>query len=105
MKRYRTTTSGRQLGSSIANCSPSRGRAGFLAIDVPEEYGGGGVKDFRYSVIIAEELQKAGVNSIGLGLTLHNDICIPYFLHQTNEEQRARWLPGICRGEQITASP
>ncbi|MEZ5215899.1 MAG: acyl-CoA dehydrogenase family protein [Ilumatobacteraceae bacterium] len=79
------------------------GAAGFLAIDVPEEYGGGGVKDFRYSVIIAEELQKAGVNSIGLGLTLHNDICIPYFLHQTNEEQRARWLPGICRGEQITA--
>jgi alkylation response protein AidB-like acyl-CoA dehydrogenase len=79
------------------------GAAGFLAIDVPEEFGGGGVKDFRYQLVIAEEIQKAGANSVGLGLTLHNDICIPYFLHQTNDEQRARWLPDICAGRKITA--
>ncbi len=79
------------------------GSAGFLGIDVPEEFGGGGVKDFRYAMVIAEEIQHAEVNAMGLGLTLHNDICVPYFLHQTNEEQRARWLPGICAGTQITA--
>ncbi len=81
----------------------SAGASGFLGMDVPEEYGGGGVKDFRFNVVIAEELQRAGVNAAGLGLTLHNDIVLPYFLHLTNDEQKARWLPGICSGEQITA--
>ena len=79
------------------------GANGFLAMEAPEEYGGGGVKDFRFNVVIAEEFQRAGLNSVGLGLTLHNDILLPYFLHLTNDEQKARWLPGICSGEQITA--
>ncbi|MBA2282571.1 MAG: acyl-CoA dehydrogenase family protein [Acidimicrobiia bacterium] len=79
------------------------GTSGFLGMDVPEEFGGGGVRDFRYNVALAEEIQVAGVNAAGLGLTLHNDICIPYFVHQTNDEQKARWLPGICAGELITA--
>jgi alkylation response protein AidB-like acyl-CoA dehydrogenase len=70
---------------------------------VPEEYGGGGVKDFRFNQVIAEEIQHADVNAAGLGLTLHNDVCLPYFLHLTNDEQKQRWLPGICAGELITA--
>jgi alkylation response protein AidB-like acyl-CoA dehydrogenase len=79
------------------------GANGFLGMEVPEELGGGGVKDFRFNVVIAEELQQADVNAAGLGITLHNDICLPYFLHLTNDEQRARWMPGICAGELITA--
>jgi alkylation response protein AidB-like acyl-CoA dehydrogenase len=79
------------------------GANGFLGMDVPEVYGGGGVKDFRFNVVIAEELQQADVNAAGLGLTLHNDICLPYFLHLTNDKQKQRWLPGICAGELITA--
>jgi alkylation response protein AidB-like acyl-CoA dehydrogenase len=70
---------------------------------VPEEYGGGGVADYRYNVVIAEEIQRAGVNAAGLGWTLHNDICLPYFLTLCTDEQKARWLPGICSGELITA--
>jgi len=79
------------------------GAHGFLGMSVPEAFGGGGVDDFRYSVVIAEEIQRAGVNAAGLGWTLHNDICLPYFLTLTNDEQKARWLPGICSGELITA--
>ena len=79
------------------------GANGFLGMAVREELGGGGVRDFRFNVVIAEELQRADVNSVGLGITLHNDICLPYFLHLTNDEQKARWLPGICAGELITA--
>ena len=79
------------------------GANGFLGMEVPEEYGGGGVRDFRFNVVIAEEIQRADVNAAGLGLTLHNDICLPYFLHLTDDEQKARWLPGICAGELITA--
>ena len=56
------------------------GAQGFLGMAVPEEHGGGGVADFRYNVVIAEEIQRAGVNAAGLGWTLHNDICLPYFL-------------------------
>ncbi len=79
------------------------GAQGFLGMAVPEEYGGGGVDDFRYNVVIAEEIQVAGVNAAGLGWTLHNDICLPYFLTLCTEEQKQRWLPGICSGELITA--
>ena len=79
------------------------GKHGFLGMSVPEEHGGGGVADFRYNVVIAEEIQRADVNAAGLGWTLHNDICLPYFLTLCTEEQKARWLPGICSGELITA--
>ncbi len=79
------------------------GANGFLCMQAPESYGGGGVKDFRYNAIIGEELMYAGTGGAGLGLTLHNDITLPYFLELTTEEQKARWLPGICSGELITA--
>ena len=79
------------------------GKLGLLCMGAPEQYGGGGVDDFRYNVVLSEELQRAGVAGSGLGLTLHNDICLPYFLHLTTDEQKARWLPGICSGELITA--
>jgi alkylation response protein AidB-like acyl-CoA dehydrogenase len=79
------------------------GKAGFLGIDAPEELGGGGTQDFRYNVVISEEVQRAWLGGAGLGLTLHNDICLPYYLHQANAAQQARWIPGICSGELITA--
>jgi long-chain-acyl-CoA dehydrogenase len=81
----------------------SAGKHGFLGMAVPTEYGGGGVDDFRYNLVIGEEVQRAGINAAGLGWTLHNDICLPYFLSLCTEEQKARWLPGICSGELITA--
>ena len=79
------------------------GANGFLAMSAPAEYGGGGMKDFRYNAIIGEELMYAGSGGAGQGLTLHNDITLPYFLELTNDEQKARWLPGICDGSLITA--
>jgi alkylation response protein AidB-like acyl-CoA dehydrogenase len=79
------------------------GANGFLGMQIPEEYGGGGVPDFRFNQILGEELALAGVGGAGLGLTLHNDICLPYFLRYCTEEQRRRWLPGIASGELITA--
>ncbi|MDQ1517054.1 MAG: hypothetical protein QOE80_2884 [Actinomycetota bacterium] len=79
------------------------GAAGFLAMEAPELHGGGGVKDFRYNTVISEEIAETCIGGSGLGLTLHNDICLPYFLHLANEEQQQRWLPGICSGELITA--
>ena len=79
------------------------GAAGLLGMAIPEEFGGGGVRDFRFSQVIGEELQYAGVASGGVGLTLHTDIAVPYFLGLGTEEQHQRWLPGIASGELITA--
>ncbi|SDE55807.1 acyl-CoA dehydrogenase family protein [Pseudonocardia oroxyli] len=79
------------------------GANGFLGMDVPEEFGGGGVRDFRFNAVIIEELMRTGNGGAGLGITLHNDICMPYYLSFANEEQQARWLPGIVSGELITA--
>jgi len=76
---------------------------GMLAMAVDEEHGGSGVDDFRFNQILSEELAYAGVAAAGLGLALHNDICLPYFLEYCTPEQRERWLPGIADGTLITA--
>jgi alkylation response protein AidB-like acyl-CoA dehydrogenase len=79
------------------------GAGGFLAMAVPERYGGAGADDFRLNLVIGEETQRAAVGGFGLGITLHNDICLPYFLSYCSEEQRERWLGRIVSGELITA--
>jgi alkylation response protein AidB-like acyl-CoA dehydrogenase len=79
------------------------GKSGFLGMQVPEEYGGGGVDDFRFNQALDEQVALAGITGTGLGITLHNDTCLPYFLTYCNDEQKRRWLPGIVSGELITA--
>jgi alkylation response protein AidB-like acyl-CoA dehydrogenase len=76
---------------------------GMLAMQVPERYGGLGVEDFRFNQVVGEEVSVAGAAGSGLGLTLHNDICLPYLLKLCDEEQRERWLPGVADGSLITA--
>ncbi|WP_070378297.1 acyl-CoA dehydrogenase family protein [Rhodococcus sp. WMMA185] len=77
------------------------GKQGFLGMAVPEEFGGGGVQDFRYNAIVTEENTRGGYS--GIGFTLHNDVVAPYLLDLCDEEQKRRWLPGFASGELITA--
>ena len=77
------------------------GAAGLLGTDVPEEFGGGGVDDFRYNCIVTEELSRAGAS--GVGFPLQNDVIAPYLLRLATDEQKRRWLPRFCSGEMITA--
>jgi alkylation response protein AidB-like acyl-CoA dehydrogenase len=77
------------------------GKQGLLGMDVPEEFGGGGVADFRYNVVLDEEITRHGASGVGFGL--HNDIVAPYLLTLCTDEQKARWLPAFCAGELITA--
>ncbi|HQV57585.1 MAG TPA: acyl-CoA dehydrogenase family protein, partial [Ilumatobacteraceae bacterium] len=79
------------------------GQLGFTGMAVPERFGGGGSDDFRFNAVINEEFAAAGLGGVGLGITLHNDIVTPYFVEYCNDEQAARWLPGIASGELITA--
>jgi alkylation response protein AidB-like acyl-CoA dehydrogenase len=77
------------------------GALGLLCFDVGEEYGGAGVKDFRYNLVMAEELTRAGAT--GPGFLVHTDIIVPYLSSLGTEEQKRRWLPGLVNGELISA--
>ena len=92
-----------RAGISPREVFAEAGRSGFLGMQIPEEFGGGGTADFRFNQALDEQVAHAGVTGTGLGITLHNDICLPYFLSYCNDEQKRRWLPGIASGELITA--
>jgi len=75
------------------------GAAGFLLLDVPVEYGGGG-GDFRHEALLYEETMRRGLS--GFGQSVHS-ICAHYVLNYGTEEQKQRWLPRMARGELIGA--
>ncbi|MBP8236667.1 MAG: acyl-CoA dehydrogenase family protein, partial [Pseudomonas sp.] len=77
------------------------GDMGFLLPWADEEYGGSGLKDFRYEQIMCEELAK--INEPGFMLPLHSALCGPYIAEYGNAEQKARFMPGIISGELILA--
>jgi alkylation response protein AidB-like acyl-CoA dehydrogenase len=79
------------------------GDAGLLGMAIPDEYGGGGVDDFRYNAVISEVFAASGAGASGACITLHNDICLPYFLEYADDKQRKRWLPGLASGDLMTA--
>ncbi|MBT2583994.1 acyl-CoA dehydrogenase family protein [Planococcus sp. ISL-109] len=76
------------------------GDMGFLCPQVEEQYGGLGL-DFRYGVIIGEEMERVGASLTGVGL--HNDITVPYVESYGTEQQKQAWLPGFISGDSITA--
>ncbi|MDO9352424.1 MAG: acyl-CoA dehydrogenase family protein, partial [Solirubrobacteraceae bacterium] len=76
---------------------------GFVAMAIPEQYGGAGIDDWRFNAILAEESAHAAVQSSWMGPSVVNDLGLPYLLAQANEEQRQRWFPGIASGETILA--
>lgn len=77
------------------------GEQGYLCPFIDEKWGGSGLKDFRYSQIMIEEMARIGES--GFALSLHNDVIAPYLDSFANDEQKARWLPRICSGDAILA--
>lgn len=76
------------------------GELGLLCMDMPEEYGGGGL-DFSFNALFIEELCKKGMT--GPGFSLHSDIVAPYILKYGTETQKKKYLPLMASGEMITA--
>ena len=77
------------------------GSLGMLGMAIPEEYGGSGLPDYRYNVVLQEEAARALVTLSTVRTQL--DVILPYFLHYANAEQRARWFPGLAAGTLLTA--
>ncbi|MGB5592267.1 MAG: acyl-CoA dehydrogenase family protein, partial [Gammaproteobacteria bacterium] len=77
------------------------GEMGLLGITVPEEYGGSGMSYLAH-VIAMEEISRASA-SVGLSYGAHSNLCVNNIFLNASEEQRQRWLPGLCSGEAVGA--
>ena len=77
------------------------GALGMLGMAIPEEYGGAGIPDYRYNVVLQEEAARALVTLSTVRTQL--EVILPYFLHYANAEQRQRWFPGLADGTLLTA--
>ena len=78
-------------------------KAGIYALQVGEAYGGAGESDYRYRMIVCEEVSRINALSFGLTVSLQDDLVLHYLLDLTNDAQKQRWLPGFASGELIGA--
>ncbi|ORB30321.1 acyl-CoA dehydrogenase family protein [Mycolicibacterium parafortuitum] len=78
-------------------------KAGIYGLQIGDQYGGSGESDYRYRMVVCEEVAKINALSFGLTVALQDDLVLHYLLDLTNEEQRQRWLPGFASGELIGA--
>lgn len=77
------------------------GELGLLGIAIPEEYGGAGLRDYRYNVVLQEEAARALVTLSTVRTQL--DVILPYFLDYADAGQRERWFPALASGQLLTA--
>jgi alkylation response protein AidB-like acyl-CoA dehydrogenase len=77
------------------------GEVGFLGAVIPEEYGGAAMTALDF-VVLMEEISAVDP-SVALGLAAHNGLCASHIYLFGNEEQRSKYLPGLCNGEKLGA--
>ena len=84
-----------QTGEKTTDLWLAIGKAGYLGINVPEEYGGGGggIGDVA---AVCEELAAQGCPL--LMMVVSPAICGTVIMRYGTEEQKQKWLPGICDG-------
>jgi alkylation response protein AidB-like acyl-CoA dehydrogenase len=78
------------------------GKQGFFGLDIPEEFGGAGVDDYRFNAVVAEAMSRFNAATSSC-FGIHSDVCPPYIVDLGTEEQKQRWLPGMASGELICA--
>ncbi|MGH7859385.1 MAG: acyl-CoA dehydrogenase family protein [Candidatus Binatia bacterium] len=78
------------------------GELGVLGLEYPEEYGGAGA-DFLATLVLHEELARSRSAGFAVGVAVHTDMASPHLAGSGTEEQKRRILPGICRGESVSA--
>lgn len=97
---YPHTEAWREAGCVSREVWKSAGEQGFLCMFADERYGGLGLQDFRYDMILCEEI---GPRESGLFLGLHNRIVGPYLHRFASDDQRERYMPGVLSGDCILA--
>ncbi|KAG0750935.1 hypothetical protein G6F24_014797 [Rhizopus arrhizus] len=80
---------------------PKLGEQGLLGLTVEEEYGGTGM-GYLAHVVAMEELSRAS-GGIGLSYGAHSNLCVNQLRKNGSEEQKQRFLPGLCNGSLVGA--
>ena len=78
------------------------GELGFLGLEFPTEYGGGGA-DFLASVVLGEEMARCRSGGVAFSVLVHTDMSSPWLTRFGTDAQKAKYLPGIVRGERVCA--
>ena len=77
------------------------GDLGLLGITVPDELGGAGMSYLAHTVAV-EEIARASA-SVALSYGAHSNLCVNQIKLNGNDEQKAKYLPGLMSGEQVGA--
>ncbi|MEK7364058.1 MAG: acyl-CoA dehydrogenase family protein, partial [candidate division NC10 bacterium] len=78
------------------------GEVGFLGLEFPAEYGGGG-GDFLSTVVFAEEMARCRSGGVAFSVLVHTDMSSPWLTRYGTEAQKRKYLPGIIGGETVCA--
>ena len=80
---------------------PKLGALGLMGVCVPDQYGGAGA-DFVSYILVLEELARADAG-VGVTVAVHTSAVALPILRFGTDEQRARFVPPLARGESIGA--
>ena len=83
-----------------AEVIPPLGEMGLFGMQVPEAYGGAGMKSMDF-VVALEEVARADA-SVGLTVASHNSLCTGHILLAGNEAQKQKYLPGLASGKVLS---
>jgi len=91
-----------QAGQIPKSIWPRMGALGFLGVEYDEKYGGGGA-DFLTTAVLCEEAARSRCAAFAMALGVHTDMASPHLYWTGSEALKEKYLPGICRGEKLTA--
>ena len=80
---------------------PTIGETGYFGITVPETYGGAGL-DLMTSGLVLQAFSRWN-HALGLSWVAHENLCLHNILRNANEDQKRKYLPGLCKGTLIGA--
>jgi acyl-CoA dehydrogenase len=78
------------------------GELGFLGLEFPTEYGGGG-GDVLSSVVLGEEMARCRSGGVAFSVLVHTDMSSPWLTRFGTDAQKRRYLPRIIAGELVCA--
>jgi alkylation response protein AidB-like acyl-CoA dehydrogenase len=77
------------------------GQMGLMGMTVPQKYGGAGIDRISYMIALEEISRICG--STGITVEAHNSLGVGHIYERGTEEQRKKYLPKLCTGEEIAA--
>lgn len=77
--------------------------AGVYGLEIPSEFGGPGVSDIRFTMVMNEEMAAARATTVGINFSNQDDMVLVYMLHLGRPDQLSRWMPGLASGHSIGA--